>query len=158
MKVLRVICISLISTVFSALSFAEAPHFSDDDLLQFEDSGFDLPAFDENFVPVVLTATRIQQHQSDVPASVTILDSEFITNLGTNNLAEILRYVPGIMMAPDKNNNVDSLNYHGGESALPKNLQVLVDGRSMYRAGLSSVSWYETVSYTHLTLPTTPYV
>ncbi len=143
MKVLRVICISLISTVFSAPSFAEAPLFSDDDLLEFEDSGFDLPAFDENFVPVVLTATRIQQHQSDVPASVTILDSEFITNLGTNNLAEILRYVPGIMMAPDKNNNVDSLNYHGGESALPKNLQVLVDGRSMYRAGLSSVSWYE---------------
>ena len=143
MKVLRVICISLISTVFSAPSFAEAPLFSDDDLLEFEDSGFDLPEFDENFVPVVLTATRIQQHQSDVPASVTILDSEFITNLGTNNLAEVLRYVPGIMMGPDKNNNVDSLNYHGGESALPKNLQVLVDGRSMYRAGLSSVSWYE---------------
>jgi iron complex outermembrane receptor protein len=46
-------------------------------------------------------------------------------------------------MGPDKNNNVDSLNYHGGESSLPKNLQVLVDGRSMYRAGLASVSWYE---------------
>lgn len=143
MKVLRVICISLISTVFSAPSFAEAPLFSDDDLLEFEDSGFDLPAFDDNFVPVVLTATRIQQHQSDVPASVTILDSDFIMRLGTNNLAEVLRYVPGIMMGPDKHNNVDSLNYHGGESALPKNLQVLVDGRSMYRAGLSSVSWYE---------------
>jgi len=149
MQFIRIISISLMGLLGTEATFADDHILGDDsDMMGFEesglgDTGFDLPAFDSNLVPVVLTATRIQQHQSDVPASVTILDSEFIQNLGTNNLAEVLRYVPGIMMGPDKNNNVDSLNYHGGESALPKNLQVLVDGRSMYRAGLASVSWYE---------------
>jgi len=149
MQFIRIISISLMGLLGTEATFADDHILGDDsDMMGFEESGlggsgFDLPAFDSNLVPVVLTATRIQQHQSDVPASVTILDSEFIQNLGTNNLAEVLRYVPGIMMGPDKNNNVDSLNYHGGESALPKNLQVLVDGRSMYRAGLASVSWYE---------------
>jgi iron complex outermembrane receptor protein len=149
MQFIRIISISLMGLLGTEATFADDHILGDDsDMMGFEESGlggsgFDLPAFDSNLVPVVLTATRIQQHQSDVPASVTILDSEFIQNLGTNNLAEVLRYVPGIMMGPDKNNNVDSLNYHGGESSLPKNLQVLVDGRSMYRAGLASVSWYE---------------
>ena len=85
---------------------------------------FDLPDFDGFSVPVVLTATRIQQHQSDVPASVTILDAEFISQLSTNNLADVLRFVPGIMVGPDRNNNVDSLNYHGGPSSLPKNFSL----------------------------------
>ncbi len=149
MQCIRIISISLMGLLGTEASYADDDILAGDpgmtgfEALGFDEPNFDLPTFDSNLVPIVLTATRIQQHQSDVPASVTILDSEFITNLGTNNLAEVLRYVPGIMMGPDKANNVDSLNYHGGESSLPKNLQVLVDGRSMYRAGLASVSWYE---------------
>ena len=135
----------LLTVVCQAQAYGEALPF---DALAFENSDFnnsdfDLPEFNEFSVPVVLTATRIQQHQSDVPASVTIISAQMIKQLGVNNLAQLLRFVPGIMVAPDKNNNVDSLNYHGGESSLPKNLQVLVNGRSMYRAGLASVSWYE---------------
>jgi iron complex outermembrane receptor protein len=103
----------------------------------------DLPEFDEFSVPVVLTATRIQQHQADVPASVTILDSELIKQLGVQSLSELLRYVPGMMVGPDNNNNSDAVHYHGGPAALPKNLQVLINGRSMYRSGLAAVSWFE---------------
>ncbi|GAA6134192.1 TonB-dependent receptor [Oceaniserpentilla sp. 4NH20-0058] len=106
-------------------------------------SEFDLPEFDAYSVPVVLTATRIQQHQADVPASVTILDEAFIKQVSAQNLSELLRYVPGMMIGHDKNSNGDAVHYHGGPAALPKNLQVLVNGRSMYRAGLASVSWYE---------------
>jgi iron complex outermembrane receptor protein len=112
-------------------------------LASFDGGGFELPEFDEFSVPVVLTATRIQQHQSDVPASVTILDADLIKQLGLRNLTDLLRYVPGIMISPDRNNNGDSVYYHGGPTALPKNLQVLLNGRSMYRSGLASVSWYE---------------
>jgi len=107
------------------------------------DGGFELPEFDEFSVPVVLTATRIQQHQADVPASVTILDADLIKSLGVKNLAEVFHYVPGMMMAADRNNNADGVHYHGGPASLPKNLQVLLNGRSMYRTGLASVSWYE---------------
>ncbi|MEH6347925.1 MAG: TonB-dependent receptor, partial [Bermanella sp.] len=103
----------------------------------------DLPEFDEYSVPVVLTATRIQQHQADVPASVTILDAELIKQLGVKSLSELLRYVPGMMVGPDNNNNADAVHYHGGPAALPKNLQVLINGRSMYRSGVAAVSWFE---------------
>ena len=106
-------------------------------------SEFDLPEFDEHSVPVVLTATRLQQHQADVPASVTILDEHFIKQVGAQNLADLLRYVPGMMVGPDNNNNADAVHYHGGPAAFPKNLQVLINGRSMYRAGVATVSWYE---------------
>lgn len=126
--------------VLGACSVSFAEDFS---VETYSDTSVMLPNLDLSAMPVVITATRIQQHPSEVPASVTVLDSDFITSLGVNNLAEILRYVPGIMLGPDKGNNIDSLNYHGGESSLPKNLQVLVDGRSMYRSGLASVSWYE---------------
>jgi len=106
-------------------------------------SEFNLPEFNEYSVPVVLTATRLQQHQADVPASVTILDEHFIKQIGAQSLAELFRYVPGMMVGPDNNNNSDAVHYHGGPASLPKNLQVLINGRSMYRSGLAAVSWYE---------------
>lgn len=117
--------------------------FASDMLASLDGSEFNLPEFDEFSVPVVLTATRIQQHQADVPASVTILDSDLIKQIAPTNLADLLRYVPGMMIGPDRNNNGDSVYYHGGPTALPKNLQVLLNGRSMYRTGLASVSWFE---------------
>ena len=111
------------------------------------DMGFggfnDLPEFEEFSMPVVLTATRIQQHQADVPASVTILDADLIKQLGVTSLSELLRYVPGMMVGPDRNNNSDAVHYHGGPAAFPKNLQVLVNGRSMYRSVVAAVSWFE---------------
>lgn len=116
---------------------------ADDMLASFDGGGFELPEFDEFSVPVVLTATRIQQHQSDVPASVTILDADFIKKLGARNLIDLLRHVPGMMISPDRNNNADSVYYHGGPAAFAKNMQVLLNGRSMYRTGLASVSWYQ---------------
>lgn len=140
----RVICTGLLGLGLgcSSVIMAEQQDLALD-LASFEFNDVTLNEFDEFSVPVVLTATRIQQHQSDVPASVTILDADLIKRIGAKNLPDILRYVPGMMIGPDRNNNADSVHYHGGPAALPKNLQVLVNGRSMYRAGLAAVSWYE---------------
>ena len=135
-RILRCYFIGFIS-IFSLSAMAEQ------DMLSMSLSEFNLPEFDEYSVPVVLTATRLQQHQADVPASVTILDEHFIKQVGAQNLADLLRYVPGMMVGPDNNNNADAVHYHGGPAAFPKNLQVLVNGRSMYRAGVATVSWYE---------------
>ena len=140
----RVICTGLLGLGLGCSSVIMAEQQDLDlDLASFEFNDVTLNEFDEFSVPVVLTATRIQQHQSDVPASVTILDADLIKRIGAKNLPDILRYVPGMMIGPDRNNNADSVHYHGGPAALPKNLQVLVNGRSMYRAGLAAVSWYE---------------
>ena len=135
----RIIRCYFIGTV-AALSFSA---HAEPDMMNLALNEFSLPEFDEYSVPVVLTATRLQQHQADVPASVTILDEDFIKQVGAQNLAELLRYVPGMMVGPDDNNNSDTVHYHGGAAAFAKNLQVLVNGRSMYRAGVASVSWYE---------------
>lgn len=105
--------------------------------------GNELSEFEEFSMPVVLTATRIQQHQADVPASVTILEADLIKQLGVTSLSELLRYVPGMMVGSDGNNNSDAVHYHGGPAAFPKNLQVLVNGRSMYRSVVAAVSWFE---------------
>lgn len=117
--------------------------FAEQDFMSMSLSELNLPEFNEYSVPVVLTATRLQQHQADVPASVTILDEHFIKQVGAQNLADLFRYVPGMMVGPDNNNNSDAVHYHGGPASLPKNLQVLINGRSMYRAGVAAVSWYE---------------
>lgn len=122
----------------STAALAEYPAF---DMMALNE--INLPDFNEYSVPVVLTATRLQQHQADVPASVTILDEHFIKQVSTQNIVELLRYVPGMMVGPDTQYNADSVQYHGGPAALPKNLQVLINGRSMYRSGLATVSWYE---------------
>ncbi len=131
------------TTVLGLCLCASLGAYAEQDLLAMSLSEFDLPEFNEYSVPVVLTATRLQQHQADVPASVTILDEHFIKQVGAQSLVELFRYVPGMMMGPDTNNNADAVHYHGGPAALPKNLQVLVNGRSMYRSGLAAVSWFE---------------
>ena len=117
--------------------------FAEQDFISMSLSELNLPEFNEYSVPVVLTATRLQQHQADVPASVTILDEHFIKQVGAQNLADLFRFVPGMMVGPDNNNNSDAVHYHGGPASLPKNLQVLINGRSMYRSGVAAVSWYE---------------
>lgn len=127
------VCAAILFSISAASSYGE----------WLQESEFDLAEFNEFSVPVVLTATRIQQHQADVPASVTILDRSFIERSGVQTLSELLRFVPGMIVGPDRNNNTDSVQYHGGPTALPKNLQVLLNGRSMYRSGLAAVSWYE---------------
>ncbi len=125
----------IVTFLFSASNWAQQ---------EMEFGGFnELPEFEEFSMPVVLTATRIQQHQADVPASVTILDADLIKQLGVTSLSDLLRYVPGMMVGPDRNNNSDAVHYHGGPAAFPKNLQVLVNGRSMYRSVVAAVSWFE---------------
>lgn len=135
--------IKKLSYIGLSLTLSAGAYGEEDLLASIGFSEFNLPEFNEYSVPVVLTATRLQQHQADVPASVTILDEDFIKRVSAQNFAELLRFVPGMMVGPDSNYNADSVHYHGGPAALPKNLQVLVNGRSMYRSALATVSWYE---------------
>ena len=92
-------------------------------------------------IPVVLTAVRLKQLQSDVPASVTVLEGQMLQDLGIKDISEALRLVPGIMVGYDANNKVSVVQYHGGPASLPRNLQVLLNGRSVYMSSLSTVDW-----------------
>lgn len=95
--------------------------------------------FDDE-LPTVLSATRLKQPQSETPASVTIIDRELIESSGARNIAEVLRLVPG-MNVGYVSGNTPEVSIHGLHTDFSRRLQVLVDGRSVFKPGLSRVLW-----------------
>ncbi|RON63563.1 TonB-dependent siderophore receptor [Pseudomonas fluorescens] len=95
---------------------------------------------DSEALPQVLTATRLKQTPAEVPGSMTVLDSELITASGARDISELLRLVPG-MMVGNISGNQAAVNYHGTNASEARRMQVLIDGRSVYRAGLATVDW-----------------
>ena len=94
----------------------------------------------EQPLPQVLTATRLKQAPAAVPGSMTVLDSALIRASGARDIVELLRLVPGMMIGYS-NGNQATVNYHGSNVTEARRLQVLVDGRSVYRPGLATVDW-----------------
>src|SRR5690606_13218665 len=92
-------------------------------------------------LPEVLTATRLQQSPAAVPGSITVLDRELIQGSGAREITELLRLVPGMLVVPE--GSATNVNYHGGLAAAARRLQVLVDGRSVYRPALAQVDWVD---------------
>ncbi|WP_347904856.1 TonB-dependent receptor [Pseudomonas purpurea] len=95
---------------------------------------------DDQPLPQVLTATRLKQSAAAVPGSMTVIDSELIKASGARDISELLRLVPG-MMVGNINGNQAAVNYHGTSASEARRMQVLIDGRSVYRAGLATVDW-----------------
>lgn len=95
---------------------------------------------DRDPLPQVLTATRLKQSPAAVPGSMTVIDSELINASGARDISELLRLVPG-MMVGNINGNQAAVNYHGTNASEARRMQVLIDGRSVYRAGLATVDW-----------------
>jgi len=91
-------------------------------------------------LPQVLTATRLKQSPAAVPGSMTVLDSELIRASGARDIPDLLRLVPGMMIGYGAGNQ-PTVNYHGTNVNEARRMQVLIDGRSVYRAGLATVDW-----------------
>ncbi|GEM_PF-3516258 len=87
-----------------------------------------------------ITPTRIKKSALEQPVSVTVLDREFILATGASEIAELMAFVPG-MARGFRANREQSIAYHGLSSVNPKRMQVLIDGMSIYDAGLSKVDW-----------------
>lgn len=106
-----------------AASLAETPAWPDD------------PA-----IPSILTVTRLQQSRAETPASITVLDREFIAASGIRDLPELLRFVPGMSVSRRDGHN-PVVSQHGTTYRDNRRMQVLVDGRSVYSSGLANVNW-----------------
>lgn len=87
------------------------------------------PFFDE--LPVVLSVSRLAQPLHDAPGSVTVIDADTIRTSGARDLADVLRLVPGFLVAHSEM-GAPSAVYHGMTDRNPRGLQVLIDGRSQY--------------------------
>ncbi|MGB1702157.1 MAG: outer membrane receptor protein, partial [Cycloclasticus sp.] len=61
----------------------------------FADELEELVFFDTD-IPVVLSATRLAQPQTEAPASITVIDRALIEASGATEVAELFRLVPGM--------------------------------------------------------------
>ncbi len=105
---------------------------------EFEEVEFD--SFDEGGVPVLITPTRLRQSKHDIPASVTRIQAEELQDLQIRTIPEALRYVSG-MAVGYASGNQPRINYHGTNGLVPRRMQILIDGMSVYRAGYAEVNW-----------------
>lgn len=92
-------------------------------------------------LPMVLTASRLQQPKSEVPASVTVITAEKIKLWGARTLPEIMKFVPGMFVGHADNENNASVTYHTSSPNIMRRLQVLIDGRSVYKSAIANVIW-----------------
>ncbi|WP_430460060.1 TonB-dependent receptor plug domain-containing protein [Thalassolituus sp. LLYu03] len=128
---MRCILLSALVMALPATAFAD----------EFDGFELDAPFTLEQDIPVVLTASRLKQPRAEVPASVTVIEAEQIRAWGVRTLPELMRFVPGMFIGHGDDENNASVAYHASSPSLMRRLQVLVDGRSVYKAGIAAVVW-----------------
>jgi iron complex outermembrane receptor protein len=91
-------------------------------------------------IPIVLSATRLSQPLNETPASITVIDRKMIEASGAQRPVDLLRLVPGFHVA-DVTGSISTASYHGDADLYARDMQVLLDGRSIYDPGFGGVSW-----------------
>jgi iron complex outermembrane receptor protein len=92
-------------------------------------------------LPMVLTASRLKQPKAEVPASITIITAKHIKLWGVRTLPELMKFVPGMFVGHADDDNNASVAYHTSNPSVMRRLQVLVDGRSVYKSAIATVIW-----------------
>ena len=109
-----------------------ADHLSEDDYL--------------GDLPKVLTVSRLAQSITDAPSAVTVIDRATIRASGAVDIPELFRLVPGMYVGTNAGyvyNTNHAVSYHGMNTAYPGNMQVLINGRSVYTPLFGGVKWSE---------------
>jgi len=83
-------------------------------------------------LPTVLTVTRLAQPLADTPGAVTIIDRETIRRSGAREITELLRLAPGFILYHYASGARPMASYHATYDDIPRHLQVMIDGRSVY--------------------------
>lgn len=92
-------------------------------------------------LPVVLTPSRLPRSQRDAPAAVSVIDQALIAATGYRDLPRLLRLVPGMQVGQERA-NTHWVTYHGLSNDFPSEMQVLIDGRSVFSpAAFGGVDW-----------------
>ncbi len=106
--------------------------FANDDELFFE-------------MPVVLSANRLEQSVANAAVSISIIDRETIIASGARTIPEVLRLVPGMQVGYSGNEFGDEpqyvVTYHGHSDQYSRQMQVLIDGRSIYEPFCGGIIW-----------------
>lgn len=94
--------------------------------------------FDE--IPIVLTASRLAQSPLDAPAAVTIIDREMIVASGFTEIHDLLRLVPGFLVAQWPEGSPAVAN-HGLGDAYNGRVKVMIDGRTVNSPLRGNTNW-----------------
>jgi iron complex outermembrane recepter protein len=101
-------------------------------------------AFSESYYfeefPVTLTSTRLSQPIEDTPNAMTVIDKGMIRATGALSIPDLLRLVPGFTVAFYAGSRATA-SYHGLSDQYARDMQVLIDGRSVYDPAYGGVSW-----------------
>ncbi|MCK6407800.1 TonB-dependent receptor [Thauera sp.] len=105
-------------------------------------SDADVRASDTFFadIPPVLTASRLAQSPLDAPAPVTVIDREMIAASGFNEIHDLLRLVPGFLVA-DNADSAPAVASHGLGDAYARRIKVMIDGRTINSPLWGNVIW-----------------
>lgn len=109
--------------------------------MELDDLALDAPFLLSETLPEVLTASRLKQPRAEVPASVTVIEAAQIEAWGVRTIPELLRFVPGMVIGNTSGDSGETVIYHASNPNLMRRMQVLVDGRSLYRSAIATVSW-----------------
>jgi iron complex outermembrane receptor protein len=105
-------------------------------IVDFDDefSGMDLQS--------ILTSTKLETSRKDAPATITKISSDQIARNKYRDIPEALRSVPGmVVVAKHTGELMYAVGYHGGNSTVPRRMNVLIDGVSFYQSGFARIRW-----------------
>ena len=83
----------------------------------------------------ITSASRKEQRADEVPAAVFVITQDDIRRSGMRTLPELFRLVPGVQVAQLTSSNW-AVSIRGFNDQFSNKLLVLIDGRSIYTAGL----------------------
>jgi outer membrane receptor protein involved in Fe transport len=89
---------------------------------------------------VVVTASKFEEEVVNAPATATVISEQTIRDLPTQNIADLLRAVPG-MNVVQTSAGVTGVTSRAASAALPGTQLVLVDGRTIYLDLLGMAIW-----------------
>lgn len=93
-------------------------------------------------IPIVLTASRIAQSPLDAPVAVSVIDREMIRASGFTEIHDLLRLVPGFLVA-DWPEGSPVVARHGLGDAYDRRIKVMVDGRTVNRPLSGDTAWLD---------------
>jgi iron complex outermembrane receptor protein len=91
---------------------------------------------------VVVTATRDWEEERKVPYNVSVITEDVIRRSNAQNVADVLRTVPGVLVSDwTANHKSVTVDIRGFGEAGPSNSVVLVDGRRVNQIDISGTDW-----------------
>jgi len=105
-------------------------------------------AADDSFsdMPVVLSDDKLEQTPSRSPVAISSVDRDMIEASGARTIPDALRLIPGIVIGHSVNDFGDKpllvVSYHGHSDQFSRQMNVLIDGRSIYDPLIGNVNWY----------------